>query len=156
PHFRDIIALSNPRYQGTDLKSLLAKITGSGADDDAARITVVNAAKGAATATIALCGVARDATALRDTGANGALKKVRDDLAALGNAKLNGIITIIDGAKSDAISLKADIQGAIDTLTNKIQETVTAAGAQKYLDELLTLVLNASTVVDSIQSKIVQ
>ncbi|WP_130220084.1 hypothetical protein [Bradyrhizobium genosp. SA-3] len=161
-----IIVLGSPQFlpamahetglAASDIKSLLAKITGTGGDYDKARTAVVEAAKAAATVSIALCGLARDATALRDTGAAGPLKKVRDDLASLGNAKLNDIIAIIDGARNDAISLKADIKTAIDTLNQKISDAVTPNGAQKYLDELLTLVFNASATIDSIQSKIVQ
>jgi hypothetical protein len=150
------VAQGNPRYPGGDLKSLLAKITGSGGDYDKAKSAVVDAAKAAAKVAAALSALARDATALRTTDVNGALKKVRDDLAAIGNAKLNDIIAIIDGAKDDAIALRAQIDQAIKDITDKVGLSVPPDQAGKYLDELFPLVLNASTVVDDIKSKIVQ
>lgn len=158
-----VTKVSSPHFRATDLKALLAKITGTGTDADAARIAVIDAAKKASTVVVALCRLARDATALRDTtNADGAMKKVRDDLAGLGNPKLNGMIAIIDGAKSDAIALKAILDGAganigiIKTLENKVADAVTPANAQKYLDELLAEVLNVPDIIDAIQSKIVE
>ncbi|MGY3473458.1 hypothetical protein [Bradyrhizobium ottawaense] len=158
-----VTKVSSPHFRATDLKAVLAKIAGTSADADAARIAVIDAAKKASTVVIALCRLARDATALRETtNADGPMKKVRDDLAGLGNPKLNGIIAIIDGAKNDAIALKAILDGAganigiIKTLENKVAEAVTPANAQKYLDELLAEVFKVPDVIDAIQSKIVE
>lgn len=151
-----IAGLASPHFRATDLKSLLAKITGTSSDADLARIAVINATKAASSVVIALCKLVRDATALRDTAADGALKKVRDDLSALGNPRLNHIIARIDNAKSDAISLKGVIDTTIQTLEYKANEAVTAPGAQKYLDELLAIVITVPDIVDSIKSRMVQ
>ncbi|WP_146006713.1 hypothetical protein [Bradyrhizobium forestalis] len=159
-----VTKVSSPHFRATDLKALLSKITGTSADADAARSAVIDAAKKASTVVITLCRLARDATALRETtNADGAMKKVRDDLAGLGNPKLNGIISIIDGAKSDAIALKAILDGdgganigIIKTLENKVAQAVTPANAQKYLDELLAEVFKVPDVIDAIQSRIVE
>jgi CHASE3 domain sensor protein len=148
--------LSSPHFRATDLKSILAKITGSGTDPDAARKAVIDAAKAGAQVVVAFCQLVRDATALRDTGANGPLKTVRDDLAALGNAKLDAIVAIIDDAKPVANKLRSDLDKIITDLNKKITDPVPAGGEQTYLKELLDLVDKVPPLFEQIQSRIVQ
>ncbi|MFO1116548.1 MAG: hypothetical protein U1E28_12745 [Beijerinckiaceae bacterium] len=148
--------LSSPHFRATDLRAVLAKITGNSPDSVAARKAVIDATKAGAKVVVAFCLLVRDATALRDTGANGPLKKVRDDLAAVGNAKLDAIVAIIDSAKTDANARRSELDSIITDLTTKITQTVVPGGELVYLDQLLALVDKVPPLIDKIQSTIVQ
>lgn len=151
-----VVGTASPHFRGADLKSVLARINGASTDADAARVAVIDAAKGATSVAIALCRLVRDATALRDTGVDGPLKRVRDELAALANSKLEPLIAAIDKAKGDAIALRKEISDAIALLEAKVAETVVPPDAQKYLNELLDELLKVPGITDAIQAKIVK
>ena len=136
--------------------AVLAKITGNSPDSVAARKAVADATESGSEGRRRLCLLVRDATALRDTGANGPLKKVRTIWPPSVTPNLDAIVAIIDSAKTDANASGSELDSIITDLTTKITQTVVPGGELVYLDQLLALVDKVPPLIDKIQSTIVQ
>lgn len=158
-----VVVFSTTRAVGADLQALMAKITGTGNDDKAARAALAEAARFAAKTTVALGDFTLAATSLGEMTGGKILDKTRASLEGLKGSlpgtdldeRLDALIKVINDAGTQAQTIKSDLEKAINDIKTIAANPPAPGNEEKYLTDLLVAVTKLPVVIEKVRTEIV-